>query len=58
MTPLPSGPAPSVTTIISETASEQNKKKLEMWSRIIQGKRKGSRKRYSYTLWNGAIFKR
>jgi len=29
-TPLPTGPAPSVTTIISETASEANKRKLEM----------------------------
>ena len=36
-TPLPSGPAPSVTTIISETASEQNKKKLEMWSKNNPG---------------------
>ena len=27
-TPLPTGPAPSVTTILSETASEQSKKKL------------------------------
>lgn len=32
-TPLATGPAPSVTTIISETASEANKKKLEMWSK-------------------------
>ena len=32
-TPLFTGPAPSVTTIISETASEQNKKKLEMWTK-------------------------
>ena len=36
-TPLSSGPAPSVTTIISETASEQNKKKLEMWSKNNPG---------------------
>ena len=36
-TPLDSGPAPSVTTIISETASEQNKKKLEMWSKANPG---------------------
>jgi hypothetical protein len=36
-TPLPSGPAPSVTTIISQTASEQNKKKLEMWSKNNPG---------------------
>ncbi len=36
-TPLPSGPAPSVTTIISETASEANKRKLEMWSKNNPG---------------------
>ncbi len=36
-TPLFTGPAPSVTTIISETASEQNKKKLEMWSKANPG---------------------
>jgi hypothetical protein len=33
-TPFLTGPAPSVTTIISDTASEANKKKLEMWSKI------------------------
>ena len=32
-TPLFTGPAPSVTTIISETASEASKRKLEMWSK-------------------------
>jgi len=37
VTPLPCGPAPSVTTIISETASEANKKKLEMWSKANPG---------------------
>ncbi len=37
VTPLPTGPAPSVTTIISETASEANKKKLEMWSKANPG---------------------
>jgi len=36
-TPLFTGPAPSVTTIISETASEQNKRKLEMWSKANPG---------------------
>lgn len=36
-TPLPTGPAPSVTTILSETASEQSKKKLEMWSKANPG---------------------
>jgi hypothetical protein len=36
-TPLPTGPAPSVTTIISETASEANKRKLEMWSKDNPG---------------------
>ena len=36
-TPLQSGPAPSVTTILSETASEANKKKLEMWSKNNPG---------------------
>ena len=30
-TPFVTGPAPSVTTILSETASEANKQKLEMW---------------------------
>jgi len=33
-TPFHTGPAASVTTIISETASEANKKKLEMWAKI------------------------
>ena len=32
-----SNPVPSVTTIISETASEANKKKLEMWSKNNPG---------------------
>jgi hypothetical protein len=36
-TPLPTGPAPSVTTIIGETASEANKRKLEMWSKANPG---------------------
>ena len=38
-TPLPTGPAPSVTTIISETASEANKRKLEMWSKANPGQK-------------------
>ena len=36
-TPLFTGPAPSVTTIISETASEASKRKLEMWSKANPG---------------------
>ena len=36
-TPLETGPAPSVTTILSETASEKNKAKLEMWSKNNPG---------------------
>ena len=32
-TPFYTGPAASVTTILSETASEANKRKLEMWSK-------------------------
>ena len=36
-TPLPTGPAPSVTTMLSETASEANKRKLEMWSKNNPG---------------------
>ena len=36
-TPLECGPVPSVTTIISETASEANKRKLEMWSKNNPG---------------------
>ena len=36
-TPFYTGPAPSVTTIISETASEANKAKLEMWSKANPG---------------------
>ena len=38
-TPLDSGPAPSVTTIISETASEQNKVRD-----VVQGKSRCKRK--------------
>ena len=36
-TPFVTGPAPSVTTILSETASEANKQKLEMWSKNNPG---------------------
>jgi hypothetical protein len=36
-TPFVTGPAPSVTTILSETASEANKRKLEMWSKVNPG---------------------
>jgi hypothetical protein len=36
-TPFYTGPAASVTTIISDTASEVNKKKLEMWSKNNPG---------------------
>ena len=36
-TPFLTGPAASVTTIISETASEANKKKLELWSKNNPG---------------------
>ena len=36
-TPFVTWPAPSVTTILSETASEANKKKLEMWSKANPG---------------------
>lgn len=44
-TPLPSGPAPSVTTIISETASEANKRKLEMWSKNNPGVKEAAAER-------------
>ena len=44
-TPLPTGPAPSVTTILSETASEQNKKKLEMWSKKNPGQKEKAAER-------------
>ena len=40
-TPLACGPVPSVTTIISETASEANKRKLEMWSKNNPGVKEG-----------------
>ena len=44
-TPLPSGPAPSVTTIISQTASEANKRKLEMWSKNNPGVKEAAAER-------------
>ncbi|ADD95084.1 hypothetical protein PCC7424_2405 [uncultured phage MedDCM-OCT-S04-C348] len=44
-TPFWSGPAPSVTTIISETASEANKKKLEMWSKNNPGVKEAAAER-------------
>jgi len=44
-TPLPTGPAPSVTTIISETASEANKRKLEMWSKANPGQKEAAAER-------------
>jgi hypothetical protein len=44
-TPLPTGPAPSVTTIISETASEANKRKLEMWSKANPGVKEAAAER-------------
>ncbi len=44
-TPLPTGPAPSVTTIIGETASEANKRKLEMWSKANPGVKEASAER-------------
>ena len=45
VTPLPTGPAPSVTTIISETASEANKRKLEMWSKNNPGVKEAAAER-------------
>ena len=45
VTPLPTGPAPSVTTILSETASEANKRKLEMWSKANPGVKEAAAER-------------
>ena len=39
------GPAASVTTIISETASEANKKKLEMWAKSNPGVKEAAAER-------------
>jgi hypothetical protein len=44
-TPFHTGPAASVTTIISETASEANKKKLEMWSKANPGVKEAAAER-------------
>ena len=44
-TPFNTGPAASVTTIISETASEANKKKLEMWSKQNPGVKEAAAER-------------
>ena len=44
-TPFLTGPAASVTTIISETASEANKKKLEMWSKANPGAKEAAAER-------------
>jgi hypothetical protein len=44
-TPLSTGPAPSVTTIIGETASEANKRKLEMWSKANPGVKEAAAER-------------
>ena len=45
VTPFDTGPAPSVTTILSETASEANKKKLEMWSKANPGVKEAAAER-------------
>ena len=44
-TPFNTGPAASVTTIISETASEANKKKLEMWAKNNPGVKEAAAER-------------
>ncbi len=44
-TPLPQGAAPSVTTILSQTASEANKQKLEMWSKNNPGVKEAAAER-------------
>ena len=44
-TPFITGPAPSVTTILSETASEANKQKLEMWSKNNPGVKEAAAER-------------
>src|SRR6056300_1386855 len=44
-TPFVTGPAPSVTTILSETASEANKRKLEMWSKANPGVKEAAAER-------------
>jgi len=47
-TPFYTGPAPSVTTILSETTSEKNKKKLEMWSKANPGVKEEAAHRGTY----------
>ena len=44
-TPLAQGAAPSVTTILSQTASEANKQKLEMWSKNNPGVKEAAAER-------------
>jgi len=44
-TPLKQGAAPSVTTILSQTASEANKQKLEMWSKNNPGVKEAAAER-------------
>lgn len=44
-TPLPVNFAPSVTTVLSETASEANKRKLEMWSKANPGVKEAAAER-------------
>ena len=44
-TPFFTGPAASVTTIISETASQQSKKKLEMWAKNNPGMKEAAAER-------------
>ena len=44
-TPFHTGPAASVTTILSETASEMSKKKLEMWAKNNPGVKEASAER-------------
>ena len=46
-TPFLTGVAPSVTSIISETASEANKKKLEMWDKNNPGMKEAAAERGS-----------
>jgi len=43
--PFGTDPTPSVTTLISETASEANKKKLEMWSKNNPGVKEAAAER-------------
>ena len=47
-TPFYTGPAASVTTILSETASEANKKKLEMWSKNNPGVKEAAAERGTF----------